>query len=318
MPRVDELFDVQYGHSLELNRLELTAPADGIRFISRKMRDNGIAAYVRRLSDVEPNPGGQLTCALSGNGVLSTFIQEQPYYTAFHVACLTPKFDLTTAQLLYYCQCIRANRYRYSYGRQANRTLAQLELPGPTEIPRYVDCIDVERYSGADAPRTESPTPPLGVTFWQPVQLASLFDIRKGKRLTRAHMLPGAVPFIGAIDRNNGVAATVGQAALHEGNTITVNYNGSVAEAFYQPVPFGCSDDVNVLYPRFDMTPAVALFFATLIRHEKYRFNYARKWHLERMAKSTLRLPVKASGDLDLAFMENYIAMLPFSSVLEG
>lgn len=132
-------------------------------------------------------------------------------------------------------------------------------------------------------------------------------------------MLPGYTPFIGAIDNNNGFVTSVGQPAIHEANTITVIYNGNgVAEAFYQPRPFWCSDDVNVLYPKFPLTPTIALFIAALIRLERYRFNYGRKWHLERMKASVIRLPIEGDGTPDWQYMEQYIMSLPFSSQIGG
>jgi hypothetical protein len=132
-----DIFDVRYGHSLELNRLKICPAAEGVAFVSRKSGDNGIVAYVKRIPDIDPAPAGELTCALSGNGVLSTFIQEQEYYTAFHVACLKPKQPMDKAELLYYCMCIKANAYRYSFGRQANRTIRDLELPAPGKMPKW-------------------------------------------------------------------------------------------------------------------------------------------------------------------------------------
>jgi hypothetical protein len=150
---------------------------------------------------------------------------------------------------------------------------------------------------------------------WKLFRLGELFTIAKGKRLTKAQMLPGITPFIGAIEKKNGVTAFVSQEPMHEGNTITVNYNGNgVAEAFYQPMPYRCSDDVNVLCPLFSLTPAVGLFIATVIRLEKYRFNYGRKWHAERMGASQIRLPVDCHGSPDWALMERYIHSLPYSS----
>jgi hypothetical protein len=41
-------------------------------------------------------------------------------------------------------------------------------------------------------------------------------------------MMKGLIPFIGAIDKNNGVSGYVSK-AIHSGNTISVSYNGSVA-----------------------------------------------------------------------------------------
>ncbi len=153
---------------------------------------------------------------------------------------------------------------------------------------------------------------------WRAYVLGDLFDIKKGKRLTRANMREGNIPFVGAIDSNNGVTAYVSQNAQHSGGTLTVIYNGAgVADAFYQPVPYRCSDDVNVLYPKFEMSAKVGLFIATVIRLEKYRFSYGRKWHLERMLKSEIRLPVSNEGTLDIARMEAFMDALPFGKQIE-
>jgi hypothetical protein len=315
---VSDIFEVYYGHSLELNRLKTQdREHGGVAFVSRKMGDNGISAYVASVTGVKPAPAGELTCALSGNGVLSTFLQDTPYYTGFHIARLKPRISMTRAQLLYYCVCIAANRYRFSYGRQANRTLKSILIPSLDEIPAYVGQTNVSRYDGADDPISVSL-----VTFnsinWEAFTLSFLFDILKGQRLTKANMLPGNLPYIGASDTNNGVTARIGQTAIHQGGTISVSYNGSVAEAFYQPVPYWATDDVNVLYPKgFKLTAATALFICTIIRMEKYRFNYGRKWHLERMRESVIKLPVTKTGDPDWEFMENYIKSLPYSSQIQ-
>lgn len=152
------------------------------------------------------------------------------------------------------------------------------------------------------------------MSTWSKYRLGTLFEVKKGRRLTKAQMAPGSTPFIGAIDSNNGLVRFVSQPPLHPGNTITVNYNGSVAEAFYQPLPYRCSDDVNVLYPKFTLTAAVGLFLATVIRLEKYRFNYGRKWHKDRMEHSAIRLPTRPAGTPDWSLMGLYIDTLPFSS----
>lgn len=212
--------------------------------------------------------------------------------------------------------CIKANAYRYSYGRQANRSLRNIVIPALAEIPKYVDESDTEMFEGAQKARISGGVPHLAVASWRPFILRDLFDIKKGKRLTKADMQPGDTPFIAAIDSKNGLRQKVNAKPLHPGNLITVNYNGSVAEAFYQPEPFWASDDVNVLYPKFEMDPAVALFICTVIRLEKYRFNYGRKWNLERMTDSEIRLPVDANDTPDWAWMRRFILRQNFSSQL--
>src|SRR5205807_5861442 len=86
---------------------------------------------------LDPAPAGELTCALSGS-VLATFVQSRPYYTAFHVACLKARRELTATQKFFYCACIASNQFRYCYGRQANRTIKDLLIPSPEELPLWV------------------------------------------------------------------------------------------------------------------------------------------------------------------------------------
>lgn len=90
----------------------------------------------------------------------------------------------------------------------------------------------------------------LDFSTWKKYRLGDLFEIKKGKRLTAEDQTEGNTPYIGAIDSNNGIANHIGQDPIHLGNTISLSYNGSVGEAFYQLVPFWATDDVNVLYFR--------------------------------------------------------------------
>lgn len=318
MNKVSDLFDVLPGHSLELNRLTVAERNTGVAFVSRRSGGNGIATFVEQIADLSPAPAGELTCALSGNGVLSTFLQEQPYYTGFHVARLLPLIPLTKAQLLYYSVCIKANRYRYSYGRQANRTLKEITIPGVDQLPDYIEAANLSRFEGLQKPITDDGSPDLNPSEWKTFTIEDLFDVRKGKRLTKAELRPGSTPFISALDNNNGLRQFIDAAPRHPAGVLTVNYNGNgVAEAYYQPSPFWASDDVNVLYPRFDgLSLLVGLFICSVIRREKYRFNYGRKWNLERMKISEIKLPVEKGGNLDIDLMERYMKTLTYSSAL--
>ena len=311
---VYDIFDVRYGHSLELNVLEHSSPANGVAFVSRQMGRNGISAYVTPIDDVEPAPAGDISCALGGNGVLTTYVQEADFYCGRDVAILRPKIPLTKQQILFYCLCIKANRYRYSYGRQANKTLAKLTVPSIDEIPDWVASVDLDQVKDAKNAVNAIKTPEITAAAWTEFRYDTLFDIKKGQRLTKNEMADGNTPFIGAIDSNNGYRQHISAPANHPGGTITVNYNGNgVAEAFYQSAPFRASDDVNILYPKFEMNAYVALFICALIRREKYRFNYGRKWHLGRMKEAVMRLPVTTDGEPDWAFVEAYIKSLPYS-----
>jgi hypothetical protein len=317
MKPLSEIFDVRYGNSLSLNKLTVCGPSEGIPFVSRKMGDNGVSAYVKPLASVALNPANTLTCALSGNGVLSTFIQERPYYTGFHVAVLDPIEELTQNQLLYYALCIRANRYRYSWGRQANRTLKGISLPERTEFPNWVSKPDLDQFVGRDAPIDASPAPSLSTSSWEAFLFEDLFDIERG-RGPRIQTLTGAgsTPFITSSASNNGFSGFCDQPPEHPGNVLTVNRNGSVGEAYYQPEPFCSTEDVHVYMPRFELDPFIGLFLCALIRRERYRFGYGRKWGLERMRTSQIRLPVDSGGTPDWALMSATMRRVRFSAIV--
>lgn len=130
------LFSVTYGVNLELNRM--TVNVNGIPFVGRSDRNNGVTARVALSPGVVPNPSGTLSVA-GGGSVLATFLQLEPYYSGRDLFYLTALEPMSDSQKLYYCACIRSNRYRYSYGRQANKTLKDLLIPALNNVPEWVD-----------------------------------------------------------------------------------------------------------------------------------------------------------------------------------
>lgn len=317
---LNRMFDVEYGNKFDLNKMELLSKAaGGINFVNRSSRNCGVSATVAPVAGTPPYDAGNITVSLGGSFLLSSFVQLEPFYTGQNVAVLTPKQEMSFAEKLYICLSIRHNRFRYSaFGREANRTLRTLPVPDRSEFPLWLQDCDVTQLEAEYAkPHKETGAIALNTNSWKWFALSELFDIRKGKRLTKADMQPGNTPFISAIDSNNGLRQRISAAPMHPSNVITVNYNGNgVAEAFYQPEPFFASDDVNVLYPKFDLDSAVALFIGTVIRREKYRFNYGRKWNMERMNESKIRLPTDANGVPDWQWMRRYILSRHFSSQL--
>lgn len=312
MTTISDLFVLEYGHSLELNSLELSGDAEAVNFVGRAARRNGVTARVMPIDGLEPAAAGNVTVALGGQGGAGVaFLQPFPFYCGRDVMILKAKAEITDQEKLWWATCITANRFRFGFGRQANKTLAELAMP--IKIPSWVSTTNLDQFEGAKGTLSNNAPNLLKTASWSDFRYVDLFEIKKGQRLTKAAMNTGETPFIGAIDAHNGQRQRVSAEANHEGNTITVNYNGSVAEAFYQPVPFWASDDVNVLYPKFTLNPYIGMFLCALIRKEKFRFNYGRKWHLDRMNDTIMRLPVTAAKKPDWDFMETYVKALPFS-----
>jgi len=134
--KISDLFDVCYGVNLELNVMEIDP--NGINFVSRTANNNGVSAKVKLVDGLEPIEAGVLSVA-GGGSVLETFLQPEPFYSGRDLYFLRPKLEMSVEQKLFFCMCIKANKFRYNYGRQANKTLRDLLIPDITEVPKWVD-----------------------------------------------------------------------------------------------------------------------------------------------------------------------------------
>jgi hypothetical protein len=225
---------------------------------------------------------------------------------------------------------IRAEKFRFNYGRKWNMTRMKqsvMRLPVTSQGEpdwAYMDkFIQSLPYSGAPdrasvvAPASRLPVPLLDTTAWATFRYDELFDIVRGDFTPSAAITPGPRPLVSSTERSNGIGRYVNLTTrIHPAGVLSVARNGSVGESFYQPRPFHASDDVHVFYPRTPLLPETAVFLCALIRSEKYRYGYGRKWSLDRMKQSVMRLPVTPAGEPDWAYIETFIRSLPYSSVI--
>ncbi len=131
---VSSLFEVKYGINLELNTCIETTSDDpeGIAFVARTADNNGISAYVKKIEGREPQPAETITVA-GGGSVLSTFVQKRPFYSGRDLYLLISKEDISIKVKMFISTVLFSNQYRYSYGRQANKTLPNLILRLPIQ-----------------------------------------------------------------------------------------------------------------------------------------------------------------------------------------
>lgn len=148
----------------------------------------------------------------------------------------------------------------------------------------------------------------IDIKDWQPFALESLFDVVKGSRLTKADMKEGNIRYIGATAFNNGITNYIGNnEEIHPAGTLTVCYNGSIGQTYYQDKEFWATDDVNVLYPKFSMNKYIALFLVPLIRSVGRNYAYTDKWKIEDMKSCIVCLPVNEQNQPNWAYMEQYM-----------
>ncbi|MFZ5559849.1 MAG: restriction endonuclease subunit S [Patescibacteria group bacterium] len=308
-----ELFIPVYGVNLELIRLERCDKDDteSIRFVSRTERNNGVVAYVKRLPDINPNPAHTISVAVSGS-VLASFYQPEDYYSGRDLYYLVPKRKMSKEEMIFYAFCIRANKYKYNYGRQASKTLKDIFVP--QFMPQEFADIDYKKINTLNPQSVINKDLELDTSNWKPFELKALFKITGSKTtpiLKLEEYGKGKYPYVTTQATNNGVEGFYDY-YTEEGNVLSVD-SAVLGYCGYQPLPFSASDHVEKLIPKFNMNKYIALFIATAINAEQYRYNYGRKCCQERMEKSHIKLPSK-NGKPDFEFMEIYIKSLPYSS----
>lgn len=252
----------------------------------------------------------------------TVFYQEGTASLDMKVHCLKPNNIVLNKNIGgFLVTVIRESIIHYKYADQlSSEVLAGLEIMLPVDDDDNPDWGYMDSFmNGVIKESRRIIEQYLNISFatdqisrdeWSCFVISDLFHVVKGTRLTRAEMLEGNIPFIGACITNNGISNQVGNTEhVHQGNLITVAYNGAVAtgKAFYQPNPFWASDDVAVFYPRFDLNRNIALFLVPLIEKAGEKFHYDEKWTKPEMEQSVIYLPATQDGSPDWKYMEAYM-----------
>ena len=142
---------------------------------------------------------------------------------------------------------------------------------------------------------------------WAEFRVGDLFNVKYGKFIKNNK--EGNIPYITTTAKNNGVGGLVDGTPMYNGNAITVASDGSIGAAFYQGKPFSTSNIVSTLEPLPDtiLNAEIALFICTLIREEGKKYNYGKKFSVDRVRNTVLKLP-SIDGIPDYQFMHDYIA----------
>lgn len=152
---------------------------------------------------------------------------------------------------------------------------------------------------------------------WKEFQFDEIFNIERGESLYITDCEEGVTPYASASAENNGISQHLDVAPNREGNCLVINYDGSVGEAFYQAEPFFASEKiVTVTLKKHEMNMFIALFLATVIKQEKFRYSYGRKWSVNSVMKSSvIKLPITEDLSPDWDFMESYMKHLNYNAL---
>ena len=311
---IADLFDVVKGTRLTRANMK----SGSIRYIGASTFNNGITAYIA--NDEHLHPANTISVSYNGS-VGVAFYQDEPFWASDDVNILYPKFPLTQNIALFLIPIIQRVGTQYAFiDKWKKEDMERDKIKLPVDKNGVPDFQYMETYIDLEIQKTQmfiqeiaaglsKNRKPTEIQHWGSFRLGDLFDIVKGSRLTKTDMKEGNIRYIGASSFNNGITAYIGNnEQIHPANTLTVCYNGSdIGRTFYQPEPYWATDDVNVLYPKFEMNEDIALFFAPIIKCVGGLHEYDDKWKLEDMKRDIIKLPVNADGTPDFTYMESYI-----------
>lgn len=317
--RICDIFYIKNAHSILWKDVE---PDSGpYPYVTASESNNSV---VTRISYDMSYAEEANTIMISGKTLVVTF-QEEPYFSNdSHNLVLKMKCDEHRNKYvqLFLVTVLQADLGRiYSWGDSiSSRSIQKDKIALPSTPQNKPDFAYMETYMRNAEPTAQATLlqlmsttnvvkDPLDTSKWGIFRIGELFDIVKGSRLTKADMHEGSIRYVGASSFNNGITTYISNDEhLHPANTLTVCYNGSdIGRTFYQTEPYWATDDVNVLYPKFEMNEDIALFFAPIIKYVGGLHEYDDKWKLDDMKKDVIKLPIKVDGTPDFAYMESYI-----------
>jgi hypothetical protein len=319
MSKVIDIFDVRYGLNLELNALE--KDKNGINFVSRTRKNNGVSAKVKVCKDTDPIPAGTISVAAGGASVVESFLQLSPYYSGRDLYYLAPKIPLSTQVKLYYCICIKNNRFRFSYGRQANSTLENLSIPSLEEIPQWAKEFSIEKYAmqllsalklemdvSVSQGEANGNLVPLNELF-TPVNGVAASDLQRFSTKIDDSYVPYIRP---SYRQSTSFEAYISKESVDPKHVfpkdtlyVSTNGQGSHTFAYVSTFEFIPNSDVCVLIPKRTMSLQEKLYYADCIADNRYKFSYGRKPKGDRL--ESIMLP---------EYPPDFVANYDFSNVL--
>lgn len=320
--RIGALFRIQPTAAYKMNNPDLFKVSGSVPVLSNSSVNNGIAGYC----GLAPTESGKIiTFSDTTTGADTMFYQEHPFIGYPHVQGMYPLHaalrEMMNSKIAHFLITVirKAVGTAWTYGRKFRRDIvenvvirlpqdidgnpdwnymqeliAELEQELIAELEQYLVAAGLNDYELND----EDNAALISSKNMADFNLAVLFNISKGKRLTKKDQTKGNTPFIGSCDSNNGVTGYIGQPPLFEENAITISYNGSVGQVFYQEKPFWASDDINVLYLRnHTLNRDLFGYLGAALYKVGKQFSYTYKWNLARMEKSAIKLPIQTNEE---------------------
>lgn len=166
------------------------------------------------------------------------------------------------------------------YIAEGHRLLASNNISGTVAVPRAFAQKSSLSLSGA---------------IMGSFNVSEYFDIQLGGKDEIEDLADdGAVPIVSTSEFNNGVTTWKRPRFIYASPAITVATDGSTCSSFVQEFPFYAFYKVAILRPKQDNFPVDAMYYvAYLLKRERWRYVYARKFGKTRISNTFLYAPMK-------------------------
>ncbi len=322
--RIDNLFKQERGKESAPNQIVTKGT---IPIINEIQNNNGLSTFGYGKQLLKGN-----AITVSVNFAQNVFYQKKSFYASVNILVLySEKLNKYVGEFFVSCIRIANSKYNYAYKTSKER-LNATKIFLPINSKGEPDYEFMEEYIKEREEKLKNQYKKyisglVGKLHkevcidkeWQDFYISKIFDIKAGKRLTKANMQKGIIPFIGAADSNNGITNFVSnENSSTDKEVLGVNYNGSVVETFYHPYKCTFSDDVK----RFSTKEVkgnkyIYLFLKNAILKQKCKYMYGYKFNENRMVKQKIMLPVNSKGEPDYKYMEDYMKYLEQKKLLE-
>lgn len=291
---IDELFTIVYGQREYHNKEWLEETKGGNLLISSKGTDNGAYGFF----DI-PAKYKAPFITVQGYGTIGhAFVQEQDCSVDDHMLILIPKQKIKLDELYQVAYQIRLTKWKYKYGRGITPSRLSSQRIVLHDFGR--DWNKFEKLITPAKPERVHLEPPSEIKI---LKVNELFEVKKGKGSYLEKLSEGNVPVISTQDSDNGICGYYDIEPTFEKGSITIGRimcNPHVQLNNFATVP----DDMYVLVPLSKFPLDFLFYVSSIIRKQKWRFNYSRKVTKGKLEGIEIPLPIKG-GELDFDYTKS-------------
>ena len=312
---VGDVFTVEKGQ-----RLTKKDTIDGsVPYISSTSLNNGVEKYIGNNLKTWENA---ITCVTYGEPGVS-FYHNYKFSASDNGCVLTLKNGELNPEIgIFLCTCLEKLKVNYSYGKGLNKerlTNEKIQLPVNKSgdlnfeaMEEYMILLDSEIIPEIGVPDLGKEEALLDSVAWDEFVVGDIFNIVRGKTLTKTNIVEGELPFVTASSLNNGISSYIGNEMKVWNNAITVCSNGEPGVSFYHNYDFTASGDVCVLTNK-NLNDKVGVFLCACLEKLKPNYSYGKKLGIARLKEEIIHLPITDEGEINFKFMEEYIQSISIS-----